>query len=133
MKKYSITYDLDSTDPPKEHEKYAAKIIADYFDSDIIFIRKRAGTTPDLKIVRTSQIWELKSPLGNGKRTISNNLRKASYQSGNVILDLSRCKMNNMNALSRMRGFLKSGDAHIKRLLVIEKNKNILDIDLKKI
>ena len=40
----------------------------------------------------------------------------------NIVLDLSRCKMNNDRALSRIRGFLKSGDTHIKKLLVIEKN-----------
>ena len=126
MQKFTIKYDLSDPDPPKPHELRAAKVVASYFQSDIVFIRKTIGSTPDLKIKRTNQIWELKSPLGNGKRTISNNLREASGQSDKIILDLTRCKMNNRRALSRVNGFLESGDAHIKKLLVIDKSKNVL-------
>ena len=34
--------------------------------------------------------------------------------------------MNNIRALSRVNGFLESGDAHIKKLLVIDKRKKVL-------
>ena len=133
MKKtYNMIYDLSSPEPPKVHERHAAKTISEYFKSDIVFIRKKSGVTPDMIVKRTSQIWELKSPLGSGKRTIANNLRDAAHQSENVILDLSRCKMNNDVAMTKLRGFLKSGDAKIRRLLVIEKNGDVLDINLKK-
>lgn len=124
---YRIIQDLNDPDPPREHEKHAARIIAEYFRSDLVFVRKGPSSTPDIKILKTNQVWELKSPLGNGKRTMANNLREASGQSKNIILDLSRCKMNNKNALSRVRGFLNSGDSHIKRLLVIEKNGKVID------
>ena len=132
MKKFIIMYDLNSSDPPKPHELYASKILAEYFQSDLIFIRKSIGSSPDLKVKKTNQVWELKSPLGNGKRTMSNNLRGASHQSKYIVLDLTRCKMNNMNALSRINGFLKSGDAHIEKLLVIDKMGNVLDFLSKK-
>ena len=93
MKKtYNLIYDLSSPEPPKAHERHAAKIISEYFKSDIVFIRKKSGVTPDMIVKRTSRIWELKSPLGSGKRTIANNLRDAAHQSENIILDLSRCK-----------------------------------------
>ena len=126
MQNFTIKYDLNDPDPPKPHELHAAKIVADHFQSDLIFIRKTVGSTPDLRIKRTNQVWELKSPLGNGKRTISNNLREASSQSDKIILDLTRCKMNNARALSRVNGFLESGDAHIKKLLVIDKMEKVL-------
>ena len=129
---YKISYDINDPEPPKPHEQYAAKIVSNYFESDIVFIRKRAGSSPDLVVVKYNQIWELKSPLGNGKRTIANNLREAAHQSENIILDLSRCKMNNTNALARTSSFLKSGDAKFKRLLVIQKNTKILTYDVKK-
>lgn len=132
MRKYKITYDLNDPDPPKEHERNAAIIIANHFQSDILFIRKGIGKTPDLMVVKTHQIWELKSPLGNGKRTISNNLRDAAHQSSKVILDLSRCKMNNINAMSRINEFLASGDAHLNNLLVIDKSGKAIDILKKK-
>ena len=92
MKKYRVIHDPGETDPPKKHEDFAAKIIADYF-----------------------------------KRTMANNLREASGQSKNVVIDLSRCKMNNSNALSRICGFMNSGDSHLKKLLIIDKAGNVLD------
>lgn len=124
---YQIIQDLSEPDPPKEHEKHAAKILAEHFKSDIVFIRKGPSSSPDIKVVKTNQTWELKSPLGNGKRTIANNLRNASSQSDFIVLDLSRCKMNNQNALAKIRGFLASGDAHIRKLLVIEKSGKVVD------
>lgn len=92
-----------------------------------MYASMKKGCSPDLKIKVTGRVWELKSPLGNGKRTISNNLRDASHQSENIILDLTRCKMNNMRAISRIHGFFNSGDAKIKRLLVIDKGKKVID------
>ena len=127
MPKHRITHELGDPEPPKPHENNAARIIADYFDSDLVFIRKKQFVSPDLFIVRTNQVWELKSPLGNGKRTIANNLRDAAGQSKLIILDLSRCKMNNDKAMSRIRGFMQSGDAHIKKLLVIDKSGQVID------
>ena len=132
MNRFRLFYDLNRNDAPKKHEEYVARIIADYFQSDIQFIRKTSSRTPDFYILKTYQLWELKSPLGNGKRTIANNLREASKQSRNIILDLSRCKMNNSVALSRIRGFLSSGDAHINRLIVIDKSRKIIDFSPKK-
>lgn len=113
-------------------KKRAAKILAELFKSDLIFIRRGPSSTPDILVKRTGQIWELKSPLGNGKRTMANNLREASRQSKNIVMDLFRCKMNNQSALSRIRGFLNSGDAHLKKLLVIDKSGKIIDFLAKK-
>ena len=127
MRHYRIIQNLDETDPPRDHEKSAAKILAEYFKSDLIFIRKGPSSTPDLKVIKTGQMWELKSPIGDGKRTMANNIREASIQSKNVVIDLSRCKMNNQNALSRIRGFLSSGNVRLKRLLVIDKSGEVID------
>ena len=131
MKKYKIVYDLNEPDPPRPHELHAARIVAEYFHSDLVFIRKSNNSTPDLKVKKTKQVWELKSPLGNGKRTMANNIRAASHQSTNIILDLSRCKMNNDRAISRIRSFLEGSDAHISKLLVIDKKGNTLDFSNK--
>ena len=37
--------------------------------------------------------WEIKAPIGNGKKTIQNIMQGASEQSRNVIIDLFRSKM----------------------------------------
>lgn len=130
--KYRVFYDLSDTELPKVHELRVAKILAGYFQSDIAFIRKGVGVSPDIRIEKTHQVWELKSPLGNGKRTIDNNLREAAHQSKCVVLDLTRCKMNNQMALSKVNGFMNSGDAHIKKLLIIDKENKVIDFFAKK-
>ena len=63
---------------------------------------------------------------------MANNLRDASAQSKKIILDLTRCKMNNDRAISKIRGFLNSGDAKIDKLLVIDKSKKVIDFYDKK-
>lgn len=127
MKKYKILLELGLEPVPSKHELNAAKHIANYFESDLLFLRRSPNSSPDLLVKKTNQVWELKSPIGNGKRTIANNLREASHQSKNVILDLSRCKMCNDNALVRVRGFLKSGDSTLRKLLIIDKSGRVLD------
>ena len=57
---YRIIQDLNDPDPPKEHEKHAARILAQYFRSDLVFVRKGPSSTPDIKILKTNQVWELK-------------------------------------------------------------------------
>ena len=127
MKKYRVLLEKGLTPVPYEHELNAANIVADYFQSNLVFLRRRPNSTPDLLVEKTNQIWELKSPKGNSKRTIANNLRDATHQSKMVLLDLSRCKMNNRNALARTRSFLKEGNSNLKRLLVIDKGGRVLD------
>lgn len=93
--KYKVIIETDIVDPPKDHEIKAALIVANkYFESDIMFLRQSTYSTPDIEVKGTR--WEIKSPLGNGKKTIDNNLRAAAKQSTNVILDLSRTKMYQM-------------------------------------
>ncbi|MBO7699318.1 hypothetical protein J6S39_01355 [Candidatus Saccharibacteria bacterium] len=130
-KSYKIIEDLNETDPPKVHEKKAVKIIAEYFKSDVNFLRKTINSSPDIKVVRTREIWEIKSPLGGSKRTIDNNLREASDQSAKVFLDLSRCKMNQSEAVSRAKNFCfgkYQHRCHLKKLKIILKNGKIVDI-----
>lgn len=128
MKKYKVLLEVGLNPAPYKHEIDAAVVMTNYFKSNVVFLRRSPNATPDLLVEASKQVWELKSPKGNGKRTIDNNLRDAAHQSRKVILDLSRCKMNNMNALSRTRAFLKSGDSSLERLLVIDKSGKVLDL-----
>lgn len=131
IKEFQITEPLDEKDPPKPHEKKAARIIALEYRSDILFIRKTDSCSPDILIKRTNEIWEIKSPLGDGKRTIDNNLREASDQAKNVFLDLSRIKMSQEKAVSKAKNFVYGKwkhRCHLKRLRVILKNGTIIDI-----
>ena len=109
---------------PYPHEMFAARVISKYFRANVNFVKKNnTAKSADLKI--KNQIWEIKSPTGNSKRTMQNNLRDADDQSPNIIINLVRCKMPPEKAISRLNFQLKK--AHkVKRLLVILKSGKVV-------
>lgn len=124
MKKYQIHISGEIKPYPSEYEISAAIIIADYFENDVIFIKRSPNSkTADFKI--KGVVWELKSPIGNSKRTIQNNLRRADQQSTNIIIDLRRCKMHSSQSMNRIK-FELSRANKISHLLVIQKNKKVI-------
>ena len=128
MQKYIIHIEDKKESEPREHEKRAARIVADHFKSDIIFLRRASSKTPDLYVLRTNVRWELKAPLGGSKHTIQNNLRDTDGQSENVILDLSRAKLTDAQGTSRAKECLRTDRSRIRRLKIITKGKKIVDI-----
>ena len=72
-------------------------------------------------------MWELKSPLGRGKRTIQNNIRKANQQCANIVVDLRFCKINEEQAIQRVR-YEVLRMTSIKKVLVITKDIRVLAI-----
>lgn len=72
-------------------------------------------------------MWELKSPTGSGKKTMENNLRSANGQSRRVVIDLTRCKMHQDKAISRIKFFMDTNNHQIKSLLIITKSEKIID------
>ena len=113
---------------PRDHELIAAEVMAEYFGSDVIFLRRLESKTPDLYILKTNVRWEIKSPEGNGKYTIQNNLRLAEQQSRNIILDLHRCKLSESQALARVREYINDKHCRIKKLKIVTKKNKIVDI-----
>ena len=89
----------DLADLPKEHELSAALILAYHFKSEVVFLRPQTDKTPDVSVNDTK--WEIKSPKGNAKKTIENNLRTARKQSENIVIDLARSKTHNTRAIAR--------------------------------
>ncbi len=127
-REYIVHYEETGTSSPRPHEKRIAKTIANYFQSDVIFMRRASSKTPDLYILKTNIRWELKSPEGGGKHTVQNNLREASWQSENILLDLSRAKLSDEKGISRTKEFLKKERSKIRRLKIITKKLKIMDI-----
>lgn len=125
MRSYQVIIKTSAADAPKEHELSAALILANHYKTDVIFLRPETNRTPDIDFNGTK--WEIKSPLGDGKKTIENNFRNARGQSRNVILDLRRIKMHRSKADARIRSFL-SKPHRFKRVLVITKGKKIIEI-----
>ena len=124
--KYRVIVKTDYRNRPKDHELSAATLAAQYFETDVIFLRTTCQHTPDLDIEGIN--WELKSPLGDSKNTIKNNLHTARKQSVNVILDLRRIKMHQTRAISNINYYFSSHHSQIKRLLVITKTGKIIEI-----
>ena len=61
------------------------------------------------------------------QNTIKHTFQNAGHQSSNVIIDLQRCKLADVDALKDIRYHYKISK-RIKRLKVIMKDKNIIDI-----
>ena len=125
MKGYQVIVKTSVDDAPKEHELSAALILANHYKVDIIFLRPQTNRTPDIDIAGTK--WEIKSPIGNGKKTIENNFRNARGQSRNVVMDLRRIKMNQNKANARIRSFLLKPH-RFKMVLIITRGKKVIEI-----
>ena len=128
MKKYIVHVEDDKKSKPRPHEAEAAEQLAQIFENDLVFMRRAASKTPDIYVLRTNTIWELKSPKGGSKYTIQNNLRETDGQSENVILDLTRAKLTDRQGISRAKEFIKKERSRIKRLKVLKKDGRIVDI-----
>ena len=127
-KKYIVHFEETGKSRPRPHEAVIAKLFADYFESDIVFLRRRSSKTPDLYVLKTNTRWELKSPIGGSKYTIQNNLRDIEEQSENVILDLTRSKFSDIQGISRTKDFFKKEHSRIKRLKIVLKSRVVIDI-----
>lgn len=126
--KYIVHIEDNKESKPRPHEETASQIIASSFRSDIVFLRRHQSKNPDLFILRTNMLWELKSPIGNSKHTIQNNLRDAGKQSENIIIDLRRTKMYEKQAISRIYEYMKKEHTRIKQIKVITKASKVIDI-----
>ena len=112
--------------PPEEHELATAEFFSSK-GKDIVFLRPSQipeSRTPDIKMDGVE--WEIKSPLGDGKRTISKNFKKAAAQSRYIIFDLRRCGLPESQSISQLK---KEFDlrSSMRRLLVIKKNDELLE------
>lgn len=117
---------MHSNQQPYPHEEFAAKAVSKFFNTKIDFI-KRSNTAKSADLLINNIIWEVKSPIGNGKRTMQNNIRTADDQSPNVIINLARCKMRTNVAINRIRYELSRANK-VKHLLVVCKNGKVIKI-----
>ena len=116
--------------PPEKHEFAAAKFFAN-LGKNVKFIKPSNIPnihTPD--IFMDGVEWEIKSPQGQSRRTIENNLRQALLQSRNVIFDLRRSGVPESEAIAKLEKEFSS-NSKLRKLYIItrdgrliEKNKN---------
>lgn len=124
-KQFSVIVKTPSKDIPRHYELSAAKLVAEYFKTDVIFLRPIPMKSPDLEI--NGIIWELKSPTGNSKNTIHNNFKEARRKTINIIIDLRRCKINESNAFARIQEEIRKRKRRKGKILVIDRKGQVLD------
>ena len=124
--KYQVIVKTLPQDAPYDFEMSAALIVANHFKTDVVFLRPGPMKSPDLLLKQ--EIWELKSPRGNSKNTMHNNIKSARKQSVNIVIDLRYCKMNRNKAISRIRDAYKKRKRKKGRYYIIEKSGKIVDI-----
>ena len=116
---------------PEKHEIEIAKILNKYGKNVefLIPLDIKNTRTPDIKM--DGLLWEIKSPKGSSSRTIETNLRNASKQSSNIIIDLRRVKIDEARAFSQINREFKFRKV-IKRIIVIRKNYELKVLDIKR-
>lgn len=127
MPQYEVIVNTSVADRPKDHEMKAALIVANnHFRADVVFLRPEIYKTPDLEA--NSVKWELKSPLGQGKKTIENNMRAARRQSEHIIIDFGRMKLHQTKALANIRYYIQKYPRQFKHILVITKSGEVIEV-----
>ena len=122
---YSVIVPKELYPKPSNREMTAAYILIDFFNSDIKFVVRNDNKTPDFLI--KGKYWELKSPTGNGKYNLQHALRNAAKQSENIIID-ARFSKNHINKIKNELSYQFKHSKNIKRLLLIDKQKNVVEI-----
>ena len=124
--KYKLIIPTGVKPIPTEDEQKVAITLAGYFKRNVEFVKRGASTTPDIKIGNI--YWEIKSPRGNSKYTIMNNIHSAKRQSVNIVINLARTKITSRQAVSRAKETLRNSPHGVKHLLIITKYNKIIDI-----
>ena len=74
--------------------------------------------TPDFTMQGVA--WEVKSPKGGAKTTISHTIKHAVTQSANLIIDLRRCKIDDESAVEELKRHFRLSK-RIRRMKIITK------------
>lgn len=110
---------------PETHE---LEIVAIFINSgsDVSFLKPRVGykvKTPD--ILMDGIEWELKSPKGNSRTTISNQLSRGSKQARNLIIDTSRTKLEDELILRQLQRNIQEHRS-VKHLILVTKTQAVI-------
>jgi hypothetical protein len=110
---------------PWPHEQKVAKILA-LAGHYVEFIPETNLKTPDIYLDNT--IYEIKSPITDNTKKIIRNVKRALEKSPNVIIDSSRVKGLNDEAIQRTLKNKVKDLQGLKNLLFINKRGQIIDI-----
>ena len=128
MKAYDIQFEDGAA--PQSHEIQTALFLKKHGKKITFLAPKNQNRikTPDIKM--DGKMWEIKSPVSTGSRTIEAAFRQALKQAENIIFDLRRSKANdsaNISKINKQIGLISH--KKLKRVIVITKAQEILDIN----
>lgn len=110
---------------PEKHELMTASYFAD-MGKNIVFIRP--SNLPEIyrpDIIMDGVEWEIKSPIGNVRKSIIRNFQKAAKQSRYIIFDLRRIALDEKQCISILEREFEARK-HVRKLLVICKDETLL-------
>lgn len=113
--------------PPEKHELYTAKFFADK-GKNITFICP--SSIPEVyrpDILMDGKEWEIKSPIGKGKKTIERNMHKAAKQSKFIIFDLRRIGLPEKQCISQLKVEFDKRQ-YLCKLMIITKTNELLEL-----
>ena len=126
-----VVIPVDHPNPPEQHEVSAARLLAQHYKCTVAFLtpiddylRKTAD------IVMMGSLWEIKSPIGSSKSTISNQFKVASRQARNIIIDSRRTSLSDEEIEKSIQSELKKR-TRTKKVILINKLENIVEIQKK--
>ena len=93
------------------------------------FLRRSEGkrvTSADAVIAGV--VWEMKAPTADNLKAIERNLKRGSWQSGNIIFDSARMKKVSDEAVERELRRQAALVKRVKRLRFVNKAREIVDI-----
>jgi hypothetical protein len=113
---------------PEPHELEAATFFIK-LGKNVTFLvpsRNRNSRTPD--VIIDDIRWEIKSPIGKSKTTISNALKRAVRQSPYIIIDARYTKLSDAYIKTEIRRNLLLTRS-IARILLITKKQEVVEIE----
>jgi hypothetical protein len=124
MTKLSKTTVCDGAYPEK-HEIETAWFL-NSLGKDVEFlapVRSKGVHTPD--VAMDGVCWEIKCPTGHGKRTLDRLLKSAMRQSRNIIFDLRKTSISDVQCMSKLKKEFEKR-TNIKRFLIITKRQTMV-------
>jgi hypothetical protein len=125
----SVIIPENLNNPPEEHEREAAWILARHYNTVVKFLRPITGyMVKTADFVMMGVLWELKSPLSNSRRRcVSGQLDRAKEQSKNIVFDARRTKLDDEFLKKQIVTELTKRHS-IRRLIFITKNAEIVEL-----
>lgn len=108
---------------PHDHELATAeRLVAAGFDVEFLAPLREPGVkNPDVRI--DGEPWEMKSPTGGSKHTVSNNVRRAGHQADRMVLDTARTPLADASTLDELHR--RIGQSHLVEIIMIDKSGTI--------